>query len=154
LRTLSKAWASAGLRCGAVIAQPELLALLRRVIAPYPLPSPVVGLALRMLEDDMQVRQRGLLEEIRGNKRALLAALQDRPFLRRLLPGEANFVLAEVGDAPALLAHCAGRGVVLRGFPSEPALRNWVRVSVGSRSDIATLSAVLDEWESTMEKSA
>jgi histidinol-phosphate aminotransferase len=154
LRTLSKAWASAGLRCGAVIAQPELLALLRRVIAPYPLPSPVVGLALRMLEDDLQARQQRLLEEIRDNKQALLAALEGRAFLRRMLPGEANFVLAEVDDAAALLAHCARRGVVLRGFPSDPALRDCLRVSVGTAEEIARLSAVLDEWESMMEKSA
>ena len=50
LRTLSKAWAAAGLRCGAVLAQPSVISLLRRVIAPYPLPSPVVALALRMLD--------------------------------------------------------------------------------------------------------
>ena len=37
LRTLSKAFASAGLRCGTVLAQPPLISLLRRVIAPYPL---------------------------------------------------------------------------------------------------------------------
>jgi histidinol-phosphate aminotransferase len=78
LRTMSKAWASAGLRCGAVLAQPSLIALLRRVIAPYPLPSPVIALALRVLEDDMLARQRELLAEVARNKQVLLAALAGR----------------------------------------------------------------------------
>ena len=155
LRTLSKAWAAAGLRCGTVLAQPELLALLRRVIAPYPLPSPVVALALRMLEDDMLERQRELLDEIARNKRVLLETLAGRPFLRRLLPGEANFVLARVDDAPGLLAFCAARGVVLRGYASDPALRGQVRISVGSREDLAALAAALDAYkQAELEQSA
>ncbi|MGK2927223.1 MAG: aminotransferase class I/II-fold pyridoxal phosphate-dependent enzyme, partial [Lysobacterales bacterium] len=92
LRTMSKAWASAGLRCGAVLAQPGLIALLRRIIAPYPLPSPVIALALRVLEDDMLARQRELLAEVARNKQILLDALTGRSFLREVIPGEANFV--------------------------------------------------------------
>lgn len=159
LRTMSKAWAAAGLRCGAVLAQPGLIALLRRVIAPYPLPSPVIALALRMLQDDMLARQRELLAEVAGSKRALLEALAGRPFLREIIPGEANFVLLRVnggaapgagsaaGPAQALLAFCAERGVILRGFPADPLLRDYLRVSVGSAADISALSAVLDQWE-------
>jgi histidinol-phosphate aminotransferase len=155
LRTLSKAWAAAGLRCGAVLAQPTLIALLRRVIAPYPLPSPVIALALRMLQDDMLARQRQLLAEVARNKLVLLEALADRPCLGEIIPGEANFVLLRVAsgadpgvdDAGALLAFCAQRGVILRGFPAEPLLRGYIRISVGTRDEIAVLSGVLDEWE-------
>jgi histidinol-phosphate aminotransferase len=166
LRTLSKAWAAAGLRCGVVLAQPGLIALLQRVIAPYPLPSPVIALALRVLQDDMLARQRELLAEVARNKRTLLAALAGRSFLSEVLPGEANFVLVRVGSgvgsgvnsgvdsaagtgadpAGTLLAFCAERGVILRGFPAEPLLRGYIRISVGTRDEIAALSAVLDEW--------
>jgi histidinol-phosphate aminotransferase len=147
LRTLSKAWAAAGLRCGAVLAQPELLALLRRVIAPYPLPSPVTALALRMLQSDVLARQRQLLQELEANKQALLAALDGRPVVEELIAGEAKFVLIRVERAADLLAFCAGRGVILRGFPADALLRRYVRISVGSAQDIETLAAVLDDWE-------
>jgi histidinol-phosphate aminotransferase len=154
LRTLSKAWAAAGLRCGAVLAQPGLIALLRRVIAPYPLPSPVIALALRVLQDDMLTRQRQLLAEVARNKQVLLQVLSGRPFLDAIIPGEANFVLVRVtaasdpGDDPAraLLAFCAERGVILRGFPAEPLLRGYIRISVGTQDELAALSALLDEW--------
>ena len=147
LRTLSKAWASAGLRCGAVLAQPEVLDLLRRVIAPYPLPSPVIALARRMLEPDLLERQRSLLQQIAANKRLLLEAVQARPFVREVIPGEANFILLRAQQADELLSFCARRNVILRGFPGEPLLRDYIRISVGTAEEIGVLKAALDEWE-------
>ena len=147
LRTMSKAWAAAGLRCGAVLAQPSVIALLRRVIAPYPLPSPVVALALRMLDSEVLEKQQHLMSEVRANKEFLLRQLEGRDFIREIIPGEANFVLIQVRDADELLTHCANHGVIIRGFPADPSLREYIRISVGSQSDIATLGDVLDEWE-------
>ena len=151
LRTLSKAWAAAGLRCGTVLAQPSVIDLLRRVIAPYPLPSPVVGLALRMLEPDMMTQQQELLEQMAANKAYLLDDLSGRRLVRKLLPGEANFILLRTKNPEDLLEFCARRNVILRGFPSDPLLRGYVRISVGSRADIDALSAVLDECENDNE---
>ena len=52
-----------------------------------------------------------------------------------------------VEDADGLLTFCARRNVILRGFPSEPALRDCIRISVGSADDLARLKSALDEWE-------
>ena len=151
LRTLSKAWASAGLRCGSVIAQAEVLSLLRRVIAPYPLAAPVTAMALLVLQPDIQTRQKALLKEIWSNKQTLLEMLQNRSWIKRLWPGEANFVLFETDRAANLLAHCAQQGVILRGFPADPNLRNCVRISVGSENDLAALQSALDSWKEKTE---
>lgn len=147
LRTLSKAWASAGLRCASVLAQADVLALLRRVIAPYPLAAPVTAMALRVLQADMRDRQQMLLRELAANKKILLEILQDRSWICRLWPGEANFVLLEVKEAAGLLAHCAAQNIILRGFPADPSLRSCLRISVGSSSELAALKAALDEWK-------
>ncbi|MEE4216578.1 MAG: histidinol-phosphate transaminase [Xanthomonadales bacterium] len=147
LRTLSKAWAAAGLRCGSVIAQETVISLLRRIIAPYPLPSPVVSLAMEMLDDDILEKQQNLLRQVKGNKRILLAMLEGRAFIRKIFPGEANFVLVEVDDADSMLAFCARHNVILRGFPAEAALRDCIRISVGSEEDLASLGYALDNWE-------
>ena len=147
LRTLSKAWAAAGLRCGTVIAQPMVISLLRRVIAPYPLPSPVVALAMAMLEEEALEKQRDMLREVRSNKAELLRLLEDLPFVRAIYPGEANFVLIRVDDADGLLTHWALNNVILRGFPAEPVLRDCIRISVGSEDDLGQLSRALVGWE-------
>jgi histidinol-phosphate aminotransferase len=148
LRTLSKAWASAGLRCGTVLAQPVVIELLRRIITPYPLPSPVVDLARRLLGYEALHRHQQLLADVARNKKLLIQQLEGRSFLRQLFPGEANFVLLRVDDAEALIRFCAARNVIIRGFPSDPLLRDCVRISVGSKEELALLAGVLDEWES------
>ena len=149
LRTLSKAWAAAGLRCGAVLAQPTVISLLRRVIAPYPLPSPVVSLALRMLERDVLKKQKHLLHELRDSKQMLLDKLAPLSFIREIFPGEANFVLIHVDQPEELLTFCANRGVIIRGFPADPLLQGCIRISVGSDDDIMMLAKVFEEWEIT-----
>ncbi|MDU1297623.1 MAG: histidinol-phosphate transaminase, partial [Enterobacter hormaechei] len=45
LRTLSKAFALAGLRCGFTLANAEVINVLLKVIAPYPLSTPVADIA-------------------------------------------------------------------------------------------------------------
>jgi len=147
LRTLSKAWASAGLRCGVVVAQPQVIDLLRRVIAPYPLASPVTALALRALQTDVRQRQQKMLGKLRENKELLLTILDSRSFITDIWPGEANFVLLRVADAGGLLAYCAGQGVILRGYSRDPALSDCIRISVGSKEDLAALKQALDQWE-------
>ncbi|HXD38115.1 MAG TPA: aminotransferase class I/II-fold pyridoxal phosphate-dependent enzyme, partial [Rhodanobacter sp.] len=49
LRTLSKAWALAGARVGTLLAHADVIALLRRIMPPYPLPLPCVAAALAAL---------------------------------------------------------------------------------------------------------
>ena len=146
LRTLSKAFGSASLRCGVTLAQAETIDLLRRVIAPYPLPGPIVSLALRLFDADVASRQRLMLREVRDNKQRLLDCLQGRVFIQKIWAGNANFVLVRVTDAPALVAHCASMGIAVRGFASDPSLRDCVRISVGSRKEIEALAAALDDY--------
>jgi histidinol-phosphate aminotransferase len=147
LRTLSKAWASAGLRCGAVLAQPQLIDLLGRVIAPYPLAGPVASQALRVLQPDMMLRQQKLLREIRSNKELLLSMLENRSFVGEIWPGEANFVLLRIKRAAHFLAHCAEHGVIVRGYAHDPDLKDCIRITVGSKQDLAALEQALNRWE-------
>lgn len=52
LRTLSKAFALAGLRCGFTLANKELIDVLLKVIAPYPVPVPVAEIATQALSQE------------------------------------------------------------------------------------------------------
>ncbi len=147
LRTLSKAWAAAGLRCGTVLAQAAVISLLRRIIAPYPLASPVISLACRMLDKEILARQQRLLAQLQHNKTRLLALLDNRPFIIDTWPGEANFVLIRTLRADELLSFCAAREVILRGYPNDPSLSGCIRISVGSEQDLGALESALDAWE-------
>ena len=107
----------------------------------------MVALALRVLEPDLQARQQAMMARLRDNKLRLVETLQRRPFISGILVGQANFVLIRVQRAEDLVSFCASNGVVLRGFPADPALRGFIRISVGTAEEIASLSAILDTWE-------
>jgi histidinol-phosphate aminotransferase len=146
LRTLSKAHGLAGARVGTVVADPGLAAVLRRVQAPYPLPSPVVDLALSALSDTaLQQTRRRVAETVR--ERSRLAALVGRqPLVRAVYHSEANFVLARCVDAAAVdevLADLAVRGIVVRDMRHLPGLHDALRVTVGTPADLDEVAAAL-----------
>lgn len=49
MKTMSKAFAFAGVRLGSVLAQAEIIELIRKVMAPYPLAEPCIRVALQTL---------------------------------------------------------------------------------------------------------
>ncbi|MEM1411846.1 MAG: histidinol-phosphate transaminase [Pseudomonadota bacterium] len=146
LRTLSKAWGAAGLRCGAVLADPAVISLLGRVMAPYPLTAPAIAAALAVTGSAARETQRTMLRGVQEEKQRLVRALTARPWVRDLWPGEANFVLIRVDDGPALVEHCAQQGVRVRNFHGQPLLDNCVRLSIGDRNDMDRLNAALEAF--------
>ncbi len=146
LRTLSKAWGAAGLRCGALIANPVVISLLGRVMAPYPLTAPAIHAALAVTDPALRPAQAALLAELRQEKQRLVEDLRQRSWVRKLWPGEANFALIRVDDGPALVRHCAARGVRIRDFHGQPLLDHCVRITVGSAGEMDALRAALDDF--------
>jgi histidinol-phosphate aminotransferase len=132
LRTLSKAYALAGARCGAVIAEPSIVELLRRMIPPYALPQPTIEAVLAALEEPRLMQARARIRTLVEERDRLAAALAHAPLVRRVWPSEANFVLAEATDAAALMAAGRRAGLLLRDFSSNPYTPGGVRISVGT----------------------
>ena len=146
LRTLSKAYALAGCRIGAVIADRQVIDLLRRIIAPYPLPTPSVTAALAALDPAALERQRGQLATLHGLKKTLLEQLAQHPDILTVWPGQANFVLVRVADAAALVRDAYAAGIRLRDQSAQAALAGCVRITIGSEDDMAALAEFLGAW--------
>ena len=146
LRTLSKAWGAAGLRCGTVIANPNVIELLQRVMAPYPLSAPATAAALAVTGDEVRAGQREMLEGIAAAKAVLLDELRGHQWVEQVWPGEANFVLLRADDANELVGFCAARGIRIRDFSSQPMLERCVRLTIGSDEEMAVLRTVLNEY--------
>lgn len=130
LRTLSKALAFAGARCGSVIASGPVVDMLDAVQAPYALATPVVecvedALAGASLEDV----ERHVKETV-SERQKLAEELVRFSFVERVWPSAANFLLAQVADAQSLMEHCAQDRLLLRYFGGQ--LADCVRITVGS----------------------
>lgn len=146
LRTLSKAYALAGCRIGAVIASNEVIELLRRIIAPYPLPTPSVAAALAALAPRALLKQRAQLARLVRLKLALVALLSKHPSIIKLWPGRANFVLLRVPSAANLVSAAAEHGIRLRDQSAQPGLDGCVRISIGSPAEMQSLTEFLQRW--------
>lgn len=141
LRTLSKALAFAGARCGSVIGPADVIRMLSAVQAPYALATPVVecvqhALQAAGLEEADRWRQTLISERAR-----LMTALGKLDFVRRSWPSAANFFLVEMDDAAAVLKHAAANKVLLRHFGGQ--LANCLRITVGTPAENDRLLGLL-----------
>jgi histidinol-phosphate aminotransferase len=132
LRTLSKAHALAGARCGALIAHPDVVALLRKVIQPYAVTQLTIEAVFRALEPVALERASAHLETIRRERSRVAAALAGCRSVRRVWPSEANFLLVEFADARAALERTRAAGLLVRDLRTVPQLEQAVRISIGS----------------------
>jgi len=146
LRTLSKAWAAAGVRCGSVIADPAVIGLLQRVIAPYPLAATAIDAALKAISGDCTSRQKAFVASVREGKADLYRFLLACDWVREAWEGEANFILVRVADGSGLVSWCAARGIRIRDFSSQPQLEGCVRLTIGSPAELAALKSALQAY--------
>ena len=146
LRTLSKAWAAAGVRCGTVIADPAVIGLLRRIIAPYPLAATAIDAALQAISGDAIDRQRRFVEAVTQGRADMLKFLESCDWIKGVMRSEANFILLRVPNADELLAWCSGRGIRIRNFNTQSQLEGCVRLTIGSVEDMAAVKLALQSY--------
>jgi histidinol-phosphate aminotransferase len=147
LRTLSKAYALAGARVGALIAAADVIALLRRIQTPYPLPLPCVEAALAALapaaREEAAARVAIIVRE-RDRLASLFAAL---PEVRAVLPSVANFLCVRFDNAALTYRRLLARGIVVRDVGAYPGLSNCLRISIGTPQENASLLTALEARE-------
>lgn len=143
LRTLSKAWSLAGARVGALVARAEVIALLRRIIPPYPLPSPCVDAALGALSYEGRRVQRHHLQEILAERARMFAALSAMPGVREVLPSHANFLAVRFDDAAGTYRRLLAAGIVVRDITRYPGLDDALRITVGTGNENDRVLAIL-----------
>lgn len=146
LRTLSKAHGLAAARIGSLIADPALVAVLRKVQAPYPIPAPCSALALSGLTPEALSITAQRVAQVRSERARLQQALATLPIVRRVYPSDANFVLARFDDAQGAFDALLTAGIVVRDQRAAPQLGDALRITVGTPEQndrvIATLSAL------------
>ncbi|ASI90433.1 histidinol-phosphate transaminase [Vibrio mediterranei] len=145
LRTLSKAFALAGLRCGFTLANEELINVLLKVIAPYPVPIPVAEIAVQALSEQGLARAKFQVLDLNANRTYLQAGLSTLPGVT-VYEGWGNYLLVEFANGDELFKAAWNTGIILRNSPIE----NCVRISVGNRDECEkTLSFIRNQLEQT-----
>lgn len=131
LRTLSKAHALAAARIGTVIATADLIAVLQRCQAPYPLPAPCVEAALSALALDARNQTAARVRKTVNERGRLQSALARLPAVRRVIPSAANFVLVRFAETQAVFEALLAAGVVVRDARAMAGLDDALRITIG-----------------------
>jgi histidinol-phosphate aminotransferase len=132
LRTLSKAYALAGARCGTLIADPEVVALLRKVIPPYAIAQLSMEAVLKVLDPAQLAISNARVASIVAERDRMVAAFPKLPNVSRVWPSAANFVLVEFEDVPLALSRSRGARLLIRDVRGYPGLGRCLRITVGT----------------------
>jgi histidinol-phosphate/aromatic aminotransferase/cobyric acid decarboxylase-like protein len=130
LRTLSKAYGLAGARVGSLIAHPDIVALLGKVIPPYSIPQLTIEAVMATLNPAQIAIQRERIAQVLAERRRLSEALTLSPKVLKVWPSEANFLLVDFVDAPAALAAARAEKLLIRDLRSVTP--HSLRISVGT----------------------
>src|SRR5216684_2365658 len=145
LRTFSKAASLAGLRVGYAIADPDCVALLNRIRAPFNVNSLAQVAALAALEDDSHI-----LECLRMNEAGRHFLCDEFTSMGlKYVPSRANFILLDVARSGSdVFQRLLKEGVIVRpmsSFGMETALRVTIGTPEENRRLIKALKKVLAE---------
>jgi histidinol-phosphate aminotransferase len=130
LRTLSKAFGLAGARVGSLIAAPEIVALLAKVIPPYSIPQLTIEAVLATLAEPQLAIQRERVTQIRAERERLREALANRSSVQKIWPSVANFLLVDFVDAEIVLGAARAARLLIREMRNVSP--HSLRISVGS----------------------
>lgn len=135
LRTLSKAFALAGLRCGFTLANEDVIALLLKVIAPYPLSTPVADIAAQALAPQGITAMRERVAQILAERQYLVANLEGIPCVEQVFDSETNYILVRIKASSAVFKSLWDQGIILRDQNKQPSLSGCLRITIGTREE-------------------
>jgi histidinol-phosphate aminotransferase len=144
LRTLSKAYALAGARCGALLASDSIVGLLARILPPYALPASSVEAVLRLTAEPQHRQAQARIETLRAERERMRARLKALPGVRRILPSDANFLLVEFAAPRTALAAACAAGLLVRDLSAHPRLPGCLRLTIGTPEQNERLVTALE----------
>jgi histidinol-phosphate aminotransferase len=137
-RTMSKAFAAAGLRLGYLAAHPAVCDAIRVVRLPYHLSAVTQAAALAALRHAPELL--GKVDELRAERDATVAWLREQGL--QVADSDANFALfGTFADRHAVWQGLLDRGVLIR----ETGPDGWLRVSIGTADEMMAFKQALTE---------
>ncbi|PJA97140.1 MAG: histidinol-phosphate transaminase [Ignavibacteriales bacterium CG_4_9_14_3_um_filter_34_10] len=133
LRTFSKAWGLAGIRCGYAIADLEIIQLFFKIKSPYNLNKLSSEVILKALKKK-NIKQR-FVAKINKEKKWLINNISPLQGIEKIYPSDANFVLFKVKNAKDIYEKLAEKGIIIRDRSNQLNLKNCLRISIGTPAE-------------------
>ncbi|MEJ6078760.1 histidinol-phosphate transaminase [Vibrio sp. 1-Bac 57] len=136
IRTLSKAFGLAAIRCGFLLADSSVMAYVNRLIPPYPIADPTAEIALKALSDSglqAMSKQTAELVEVRD---WFKSELQQLNIVETIYSSQTNFILIKFNQGLNVFYYLVKQGIIARNQAHEAALSDCVRITIGSKQSM------------------
>lgn len=144
LQTFSKAWGLAGLRLGMAFASTVVIDIMNKVKAPYNISQSTQDLALEALKNISVVNE--WIKLTVADREKLITDLATLPFVKKVYPSDANFVLTEVNDATATYTYLVAQGIIIRDRSKVTLCEGCLRITVGTPQENDILLTALKSF--------
>lgn len=143
LQTLSKAWGLAALRLGIAYAQKYIIDVMSMVKYPYNINQATQELVLKALESPIDDK----IQEIIAQREIVAAEVAEMPFVKKVYPSDANFILVKVDDANRLYDHLIKDEIIVRNRDKVPGCKGCLRMTIGLKEENMKLLESLRRYE-------
>jgi len=143
LQTFSKAWGMAGIRLGMAFGAPEIISVLNKIKYPYNINILTQKKALELIRNREQVKK--WIRIIIKERKKMAMLLKDLPFVRKVFPSDANFLLVKMNDARKIYDYLAERGIIVRDRSKIILCEESLRITIGSAGENNRLIKALND---------
>ena len=147
-RTFSKAFSMAGLRFGYFIGNETIIDQLRKVNIPYNINVFTELVALRLLDEEPEMRKN--VEFLKHERNRVAEKMRTINGIT-IFPSAANFILMKGPNDLDLFSALKNQGVLIRDVSSYPLLTGHQRVSIGFKEEndlfLKALQVVMDDYK-------
>lgn len=142
LRTFSKSFGLAGLRCGYAIGQQDIIEDLNRVKSPYNLSSYSQRAAMAVLDSNDYYSEK--IQVLIQERERMAEALNGFDWVETVYPSAANFLLIRCRHT-AIISLLAEEKILVRDYPPKGRLKDCIRLTIGSPEENDRLIHLLQE---------
>ena len=152
IRTLSKAFGLAAVRCGFILASQNVMQYVAKLIPPYPMPDCSSQIVLDALSDERIALMESATLKLVELRNRFACELTRFEFIEQVYPSSTNFVLLRQKPGHHVFSVLAKDGIVTRNQNHEPALRNCVRISIGSQESMLEVITSLTRYQTELQQ--
>lgn len=149
LRTLSKAFGLAGLRCGFLLSHVKIIKYLKKVIAPYPISVPVSEIASQALSLKNITLMKKNINTVLICRLQCIKIIKKFSFIKKIFLSDANFILIKLYSSKNIFQYLTDNGVIVRDQSHKFNLNNCLRVSIGTKDECYQLTKLLSAFKET-----
>ncbi len=142
LRTLSKAFSLAGIRCGAIISSSESSEILKKILPPFCFATPVIEFIKNaLLSENLQSTKKQIKFIIRERER-VKSELETINCVNKVWKSDGNFLLVKFKDIDSVKNSLISANIVV-GLLKYPSLSDCARITIGTRDQNNKLLEIL-----------